>query len=389
MKPLYSLAIAAAMAVAAGGVEGASAPVDLGTAGNYAILAKSGISTVPPSAVTGDLGVSPIDSTAITGFSLLLDGSNQFSTSSQVTGKIYAADYSPPTPADLTTAVRDMETAYTDAAGRAADVTELGAGNIGGLTLVPNVYKWGTGVTIPTNVTLSGGRNDVWIFQIAEGLTQASATRINLSGGALPGNIFWQVFGPVDIGTTAHFEGVLLSQTSIAMRTGASINGRLLAQTAVTLDAGTITQPAPETPSYLDLVVSNGSDFSSGRQLIIGWTTRQRLFGFAGVPCDVYLAAAYNPPAEDTAVTVDQIVRSEALFIFDSKMRPVLFDPRKVMPAFSGVVFPGDSSSGTFAFTVPGGVAGRWVFAAALVRRDTGQFPAQPPVEISNGFTVH
>jgi hypothetical protein len=107
------------------------------------------------------------------------------------------------------------------------------------------VYRWYTGVLIPTDVTLSGGPNDVWIFQIAQSLTMSSATRINLAGGALAKNVFWQVFGAVEIGTTAHFEGVLLSQTSIVMNTGATLNGRLLAQTAVTLDSNAVTEPAP------------------------------------------------------------------------------------------------------------------------------------------------
>jgi methionine-rich copper-binding protein CopC len=222
------------------------APVVLGTAGGFVILAKSGIDTVPNSVVTGDIGVSPIDSTAITGFSLTLDASTTFSTSAQVTGRVFAADYAPPTPANMTTAISDMETAYTDAAGRSTpDFTELGAGDISGLTLVPGLYKWGTGVLISTDVTLSGGSNDVWIFQIAGGITQASATSVILAGGALPKNIFWQVFGAVAIDATAHFEGIILSQTEIALATGASINGRLLSQTAVTLDQSTVTQPAP------------------------------------------------------------------------------------------------------------------------------------------------
>jgi hypothetical protein len=119
-------------------------PVDLGTAGNYVILAKSGISTVPTSAVTGDMGVSPIDSTAITGFTLILAAASPFATSAQVTGKVYAPGYALPTPANLTTAIGDMQTAYTDDAGRTIpDFTELGAGKIGGLTLVPGLYKWG------------------------------------------------------------------------------------------------------------------------------------------------------------------------------------------------------------------------------------------------------
>jgi len=137
-----------------------------------------------------------------------------------------------------------MEAAYTDAAGRAVDVTELGAGNIGGLTLVPGVYKWSTVVTIPTDVTLTGGPNDVWIFQIAGGLTVASAKTVILRGGAQAKNVFWQVGGIATLGTTSNFKGIILSQTAIVMQTGAVLNGRALAQTAVTIDANTVTQPA-------------------------------------------------------------------------------------------------------------------------------------------------
>lgn len=228
-----------------GGSGQGPAPVVLGTADNYVILAKSAVSTTGVTAVTGNVGVSPAAASFITGFSLIADASNVFSTSSLVTGNIYASDYAVPTPANLTTAVNNMLTAYTDAAGRAPDYTELGAGNIGGMTLAPATYKWGTGLLIPTDVTLNGGPNDVWIFQVAQGITLASAARVILTGGAQPKNIFWQSFGAVDIGTTAHMEGVVLSQTAITLRTGASANSRLLAQTAVTLDANAVTQPAP------------------------------------------------------------------------------------------------------------------------------------------------
>ena len=220
------------------------APVNLGTSGNFVILAKSGVDTVPTSAVVGDIGVSPIDSTAITGFSLIADATNVFSISSQVTGRIFAPDFAQPTPSNLTTAVSDMETAFTDAAGRAIpDFTELGAGDVSGLTLVPGLYKWGTGLLISTDITLAGGPNDVWIFQIAGGITQAPGARINLSGGAQAKNIFWQTFGAVAIDTTAHMEGIILSQTEITLATGASINGRLLAQTAVNIDASAVVEP--------------------------------------------------------------------------------------------------------------------------------------------------
>lgn len=217
--------------------------VSLGGAGSYAILAKSGISTVPNSAVVGDLGVSPAAATYITGFTLTADSSNQFATSTQVTGRVFAASYAVPTPSNLTTAIGNLETAFTDAAGRAANVTELGAGNIGGMTLPPGVYKWGTGVVVPTDVALAGDDNDVWIFQIAQNLTVANAAKVSLSGGALAKNVYWQISGAAEVGTTAHLEGIVMTQTSIALRTGASINGRLLAQTAVTLDANTVTQP--------------------------------------------------------------------------------------------------------------------------------------------------
>jgi hypothetical protein len=228
-----------------GGNTSSTLPVNLGTAGNYVILAKSGISTVPTSAVTGNIGVSPAAATLITGFSLIADSTNVFSTSPQVTGKAYASDYAVPTPSNLTTAIGDMQLAFTDAAGRAPTVTELGAGNIGGKTLTPGVYKWGTGLLIPTNVTLTGSATDVWIFQIAKNLTMSNATGVSLTGGAVAKNVFWQVAGLVDLGTTSHFEGVILTQTSINMQTGASINGRLMAQTAVTIASSTVAQPAP------------------------------------------------------------------------------------------------------------------------------------------------
>jgi hypothetical protein len=217
--------------------------VNLGMAGQYAILAMSAISTVPTSAVTGNIGVSPAAATFITGFTLTADATNVFSKSTQVTGKVYAADYAVPTPSNLTTAIGDMLSAFTDAAGRAPGVTELGAGNIGGKTLTAGVYKWGTGLLIPTNVTLTGNATDVWIFQIAQNLTVSSATSVVLSGGALPANVFWEVAGDVDVGTTAHLAGVVMCKTAIALRTGASIDGRLLAQTMVSIDDSAVVAP--------------------------------------------------------------------------------------------------------------------------------------------------
>jgi hypothetical protein len=220
-------------------------PVNLRTAGNFVVLAETGVSTTGTTAVVGDIGVSPVAATYLTGFSLIIDSTNAFSTSSFVTGKLYAADYASPTPAVMTTAVSDMQTAFTDAAGRTTpDFTELGAGDISGLTLVPGLYKWGTGVLITNaGVTLSGGANDVWIFQIAGDLTVSNSAMVTLAGGAQAKNIFWQVSGQATLGTAADFKGVVLSQTLISLNTGAIMNGRALAQTAVTLNATAITAP--------------------------------------------------------------------------------------------------------------------------------------------------
>jgi len=221
------------------------APVNLGTAGDFAILAKTGISTTGVTSVTGNIGVSPVAASFITGFGLIMDASGTFSTSSLVTEKIYASDYIDPTPSKMTTAVSDMETAYTDAAGRTSpDYTELYTGDLTGQTLTPGLYKWSTGVLVSAGgVTISGTANDVWIFQIAQNLELANGAAVTLSGGAKASNIFWQVAGQVTLGTTAAMKGIILCQTAIAMNTGATLNGRGLAQTAVTLDASSVIIP--------------------------------------------------------------------------------------------------------------------------------------------------
>jgi hypothetical protein len=223
------------------------APVGLGTAGNYTLLAKTAISTVPQSMITGDIAVSPAAATFITGFSLTLDATTTFSTSTQVVGggRVYAASYTAPTPTLLTVAVSNMEGAYTDAAGRPnPNFLELGSGNIGGLTLAPGLYKWTSNITIPQNVTISGGANDTWIFQTTGNLTVSANMRVNLAGGAQAKNIVWQVAGTTSTGAGSHFEGVLLCKTQVTLQTGTTMNGRVLAQTQVALQSATVTPPA-------------------------------------------------------------------------------------------------------------------------------------------------
>jgi hypothetical protein len=131
-----------------------------------------------------------------------------------------------------------------DAAGRPSpDFSELGTGEIGGKTLTPGLYKWTNTVTAFSDVTISGNANDVWIFQIAENLSVSNGVNFTLIGGAQAKNIFWQVAGTVLIGTTAHFEGVVLSMTGITLQTGASFKGRAMSQTAVALDGNAVIKP--------------------------------------------------------------------------------------------------------------------------------------------------
>lgn len=221
-----------------GGAGRGPAPVIMGTAANFRILAQSAITDVPASVVTGQVGLSPASGTFI-GL-----------TCAEVTGgatPIHSADAAGPlgctvftdNPA-LTNAITDKGLAYANANSRAPDYTELGAGNIGGLNLAPATYKWGTGVLIPSNLTLTGGANDVWIFQIAQGLTVSPGVQIILAGGALPQNIYWATFAAASLDTTSKFKGTILSQTSITMKTGATINGNLLAGTAIALDQNTV-----------------------------------------------------------------------------------------------------------------------------------------------------
>ena len=238
-----------------GGVCTGTGCVSLGAAGSraaaagYAILAKTGVDTVPTSAVTGNVGLSPAAKVGLTGWSQTDDIIDSSATSAQVVApfRLFAANNTGgTTPSDLTAAVLSMEAAYTDAAGRTATsaaTTDVGGGTLTSLTLVAGVYEWGTAVTIPTDLTLNGSATDVWIMKVAGTLDMAAAKNVILTGGALPQNVFWQVSGVVTIGANTHFEGIILGQTIITFGNLSSIDGRLLAQTAVNLDATTVTQP--------------------------------------------------------------------------------------------------------------------------------------------------
>lgn len=216
--------------------------VNLGTSNNFTILAKTGISTTGTTSILGDIGVSPIGAPAITGFGLIMATDNQSSHTPIVTGNVYAANYTAPTPAKMTTAISDMQTAFTTANGLSTNaIVNLYAGDISGRTLLPGLYKWTSGVLITgAGVTLSGGPNDTWVFQVAQNLTVSNSATITLIGGAQVKNITWVVSGQATLGTYSNFKGNILSQTLISVNTGAKVTGKLLAQTAVTLIADAI-----------------------------------------------------------------------------------------------------------------------------------------------------
>ncbi|KAJ7618094.1 ice-binding protein [Mycena rosella] len=237
LSSLFTISFLAALgSVAAIG----PAAVNLRTAGNYAILAKPESRPSHP----GSVAVSPIAAAALTGFSLTLDSTGEFSTSGQVVGKLFAASYAVPTPATLTVAIGDLGTAFTDATGRVnPNFSNLASGAIGGLILAPGLYKWTTGVSIGSDVTIAGGATDtwIWIFQVSGTLTIAAAKKMVLTGGALASNIVWVVTGAVTAGAGSHLEGVILGKTSITLQTGTTANSRLLSQTFVALQKATVT----------------------------------------------------------------------------------------------------------------------------------------------------
>jgi len=229
---------AAGIGTGVGGAGQGPAPIDLRTAGNFVILTKTEITNIPTSAVTGNVGLSSASGTFID------------LTCPQVTGVIYTIDAAAPPcrvkdVARMDRALIDAIAAWSDGVGRTPDYTGLGGGNIGGRNLGPAVYKWSGSVHIRTNLKLTGGPNDVWIFLIEQDLIVSSGVRIILDG-ALPQNVYWlTVIDTVDLGANSQFKGVILAETELFMGTGASIDGRLLATNSINLDQNTVTQPGP------------------------------------------------------------------------------------------------------------------------------------------------
>jgi len=205
------------------------APVDLGAASAFAVLAASTVTSTGASMVNGDLGLSP--GTAVTGFPPGI-----------VNGTIHAAD------AAAALAQLDLTSAYNDAAGRTVGAITV-AGNLGGQTLTPGLYKSTSSLEISSgDLTLDaqGDANAVFIFQMGSTLTTTVGRQVILSGGAKAASVFWQVGSSATLGTGSVFKGNILALASITATTGATVEGRLLARNAaVTLDSNTITIPAP------------------------------------------------------------------------------------------------------------------------------------------------
>jgi cytoskeletal protein CcmA (bactofilin family) len=204
----------------------AQAPVSLGAAAKFAVLAATTVTSTGATTVNGNLGASP--GTAVTG-------------SLKVSGMIHAGGRA------AAQAQGDLTAAYNDAAGRTTDALTV-AGNLGGLTLTPGLYKSRSSLEISSgDLTLDarGDTNAVFIFQMASTLTTTSGRQVILSGGAKAANIYWQVGSSAILGTTSVFKGNILASTSVTLQTGAAVEGRLLARTAaVTLDTNIITPPA-------------------------------------------------------------------------------------------------------------------------------------------------
>jgi hypothetical protein len=188
----------------------------------------------------------------IEGFSIDEDSSGKFATSAQVQGKMFAANFISPTPVDLTAAVSNMETAYTDAAGRTTgDATRINlnqgilGGDFGGETdpLTVGVYTWKSDVNVVGDVHIFGSATDIFIMQTTDNLIFKKDVKVILDGGAKRENIFWQVAGEVQANAGAHLEGIFLVKTAVILDPGSVLLGRVLSQTKVIVKSATVTQP--------------------------------------------------------------------------------------------------------------------------------------------------
>lgn len=189
----------------------------------FSVLGATTVTNTGLTVLSGDLGLSP--GTSVTGFPPGIVLGTQHIT-------------------DLAAAQAQVEltAAYLDLEGRTG--ATIVAGNIGGQTLGPGLYKSTSSLAVSSGeLTLDGGGdvNAVFIFQIASTLTLTPGRQIILAGGAQAKNVYWQVGSSATLNTTSVFKGSILALTSITVNTGANVEGRLLARNgAVTLESNPV-----------------------------------------------------------------------------------------------------------------------------------------------------
>jgi hypothetical protein len=231
----FGIILSAVAALLTHDLRAAQATVDLRSTSRFAVLAGSGVTSVPTSAIQGDVGVSPSARSTIAGL-----------TPVEVTGSIFAADDGGATAVMLTTAKGDLTTAYNDAAGRTLAPVLVPNADLGGRTLAPGLYKSTGTLNVTGDLTLDGqgDANAVFIFQVASALTTAPGSKVILIGRASAANIFWQVGTSAALGTTTQFKGTIMADQSVSLATGATLDGRALARIgAITLEANRIVSP--------------------------------------------------------------------------------------------------------------------------------------------------
>jgi hypothetical protein len=352
--------------------------LNLGTAGNFAILSETGITDVSPSVITGNVGNSPGTGAQI-GVSC-----------AEVTGIIYAVDAAGPScsvidPSLLSTAVGNMQTAYTAGNAEATTVTNEGAGTLSGQTLAGGVYTF-TGadvnVAITGSITLAGSSSSVWIFQIPGTLTVSGEVTVTLSGGASASNVFWVVGGVVAIqGPSTTFQGIILAgpSGSITMTNGATLIGRALSQTDVTLimdkitapSSQAVTPPPPPTrgctvtysipgnvpPTSLVITSSGTYCFTSGEtfntqiQVLASYVTLTNTGGrqLATIQPAAVAATARDPDSGNLESAIILVIgathASITNLVVDGSVASASIDNACNPPAYEGVLFLGASGS--------------------------------------------
>lgn len=244
----YKVPILLAIAIFAGSASRAVAEIQLGSAGNFAVLAGSTVTSTGATVIDGgDVGVNP--GTAITGFA---------------PGILVAPFMFHSGDAVALQAQTDLAMAYSSAELLAVS-QDLTGQDLGGLTLLPGVYRFSSSAQLTGTLTLDnqGDPNAQFVFQIGSTLTTASDSAVKTinEGSISGGSVFWQVGSSATLGTNTSFEGHILALTSITLNTGATmLDGSALALNGVvTLDSNRITnlRTVPE-PGTLTLSVIGG-----------------------------------------------------------------------------------------------------------------------------------